>query len=194
MQGMASSLLHRSPPQLRGFASKAAGGSSSNTKDSAGRRLGVKKFGGRMVHPGVILVRQRGTKFHPGLNVGIGKDHTLYSLIEGKVKFSRTVRPEVTNVRARLRKFVNVLPIEDYHEFPKEIVEEMHVTRKRIKKNNLEMKAKLRQEREQIKKETADRIDDEVQTKQTEREARVAAFKKRMEELEAKKAASASTS
>ncbi|MCP5374474.1 MAG: 50S ribosomal protein L27, partial [Hyphomicrobiales bacterium] len=62
---------------------------SRNGRDSAGRRLGVKKFGGEAVIPGNIIVRQRGTKFHPGDNVGIGKDHTLFALVEGRVAFSR---------------------------------------------------------------------------------------------------------
>ena len=66
------------------MATKKAGGSSKNGRDSAGRRLGVKKFGGEHVIPGNIIVRQRGTKFYPGENVGIGKDHTLFSLVEGK--------------------------------------------------------------------------------------------------------------
>mgnify|MGYP005745426913 CR=1 FL=1 len=69
------------------MATKKAGGSSKNGRDSAGRRLGVKKFGGEHVIPGNIIVRQRGTKFYPGDNVGIGKDHTLFSLVEGKVLF-----------------------------------------------------------------------------------------------------------
>ncbi len=69
------------------MAHKKAGGSSRNGRDSAGRRLGVKKYGGEAVIPGNIIVRQRGTKFHPGDNVGIGKDHTLFALIDGKVKF-----------------------------------------------------------------------------------------------------------
>ena len=69
------------------MATKKAGGSSRNGRDSAGRRLGVKKYGGELVRPGNILVRQRGTKFYPGENVGIGKDHTLFALIEGKVVF-----------------------------------------------------------------------------------------------------------
>ena len=72
------------------MAHKKAGGSSRNGRDTAGRRLGVKKFGGEMVVSGNILVRQRGTKFHPGANVGIGKDHTLFAMIEGEVLFKRT--------------------------------------------------------------------------------------------------------
>jgi large subunit ribosomal protein L27 len=69
------------------MAHKKAGGSSRNGRDSDGRRLGVKKFGGESVIGGNILVRQRGTKWHPGANVGIGKDHTLFALCEGKVLF-----------------------------------------------------------------------------------------------------------
>ena len=72
------------------MATKKAGGSSKNGRDSAGRRLGVKKFGGEHVIPGNIIVRQRGTKFYPGENVGIGKDHTLFSLVESKVLFKKT--------------------------------------------------------------------------------------------------------
>jgi large subunit ribosomal protein L27 len=70
-------------------AHKTAGGSSRNGRDSAGRRLGVKKFGGEAVIPGNIIIRQRGTKWHPDKNVGIGKDHTIFALIEGKVKFRK---------------------------------------------------------------------------------------------------------
>ncbi|HJU20642.1 MAG TPA: 50S ribosomal protein L27 [Stellaceae bacterium] len=69
------------------MAHKKAGGSSRNGRDSAGRRLGVKKFGGEIVVPGHIIVRQRGTKFHPGNNVGMGRDHTLFALQKGAVKF-----------------------------------------------------------------------------------------------------------
>jgi large subunit ribosomal protein L27 len=69
------------------MAHKKAGGSSRNGRDSAGRRLGVKKFGGETALAGNILVRQRGTKFYPGRNVGIGKDHTLFALTEGRVAF-----------------------------------------------------------------------------------------------------------
>ncbi len=69
------------------MAHKKAGGSSRNGRDSAGRRLGVKKFGGENVIPGNIIVRQRGTKFHPGSNVGMGKDHTIFALVEGRVAF-----------------------------------------------------------------------------------------------------------
>ncbi|SDG23857.1 MULTISPECIES: 50S ribosomal protein L27 [Thalassobaculum] len=72
------------------MAHKKAGGSSRNGRDSEGRRLGVKKFGGESVIPGNILVRQRGTKFHPGANVGMGKDHTIFAKVEGKVEFRET--------------------------------------------------------------------------------------------------------
>jgi large subunit ribosomal protein L27 len=69
------------------MAHKKAAGSTRNGRDSESKRLGVKKFGGEAVIPGNILVRQRGTKFHPGDNVGCGKDHTLYAKSEGKVEF-----------------------------------------------------------------------------------------------------------
>ena len=72
------------------MAHKKAGGSSRNGRDSAGRRLGVKKYGGEAVIPGNIIIRQRGTKFHPGGNVGMGRDHTLFALIDGNVKFHKT--------------------------------------------------------------------------------------------------------
>ena len=81
------------------MAHKKAGGSSRNGRDSAGKRLGVKKFGGENVISGNILVRQRGTKFHPGFNVGIGKDHTLFATSDGKVAFKKT----------RTRTFVSVI-------------------------------------------------------------------------------------
>lgn len=70
------------------MAHKKSGGSSRNGRDSAGRRLGVKKFGGEAVLAGNIIVRQRGTKFHPGTNVGVGKDHTLFALVDGHVSFA----------------------------------------------------------------------------------------------------------
>ena len=82
------------------MAHKKAGGSSRNGRDSAGRRLGVKKFGGQIVISGNIIVRQRGTKFHPGSNVGIGKDHTLFAKSNGKVAFKKT----------KTRTFVSVVP------------------------------------------------------------------------------------
>jgi large subunit ribosomal protein L27 len=81
------------------MATKKAGGSSRNGRDSAGRRLGVKKSDGQAVIPGNIIIRQRGTKVYPGANVGIGKDHTLFALVNGRVKFCR---------RTNDRLFVNV--------------------------------------------------------------------------------------
>ena len=74
------------------MAHKKAGGSSSNGRDSAGRRLGVKKFGGESVVSGNIIVRQRGTKWWPGNNVGIGKDHTIFATSDGKVKFHKGLK------------------------------------------------------------------------------------------------------
>ncbi|MAW97746.1 MAG: 50S ribosomal protein L27 [Alphaproteobacteria bacterium] len=82
------------------MAHKKAGGSTRNGRDSAGRRLGIKKFGGEAVVPGNIIVRQRGTKFYPGRNVSIGKDHTLFALTEGFVSFSK---------KSSGRSFVDVL-------------------------------------------------------------------------------------
>ncbi len=71
------------------MAHKKAGGSSRNGRDTAGRRLGVKKYGGELVIAGNIIIRQRGTRWKPGRNVGLGRDHTIFSLIEGHVKFER---------------------------------------------------------------------------------------------------------
>jgi large subunit ribosomal protein L27 len=86
------------------MAHKKAGGSSRNGRDSAGRRLGVKKAGGQSVIPGNIIIRQRGTKYYPGDNVGIGKDHTLFALTEGRVTFAR---------KKDDRMFVSVTPLAD---------------------------------------------------------------------------------
>jgi len=69
------------------MATKKAGGSTRNGRDSAGRRLGVKKYGEQSVIPGNIILRQRGTKIHPGQNVGMGKDHTIFAKVSGRVKF-----------------------------------------------------------------------------------------------------------
>ena len=80
---------------------KKAGGSSRNGRDSESKRLGVKKYGGEHVLAGNIIVRQRGTKFHPGTGVGMGRDHTLFALVEGKVGFAR---------KARGRTYVSVEP------------------------------------------------------------------------------------
>ena len=84
------------------MAHKKAGGSSRNGRDSAGKRLGVKLFGGENVVAGNILARQRGTKWHAGQNVGIGKDHNLFALANGRVQF---------NTKAKGRVFVSVLPM-----------------------------------------------------------------------------------
>ena len=81
------------------MADKKAGGSTRNGRDSAGRRLGVKKFGGQKVVPGNIIIRQRGTKFHPGKNVLMGKDHTIFAVTEGKVSFrKKTLGKSVVDV------------------------------------------------------------------------------------------------
>lgn len=85
------------------MAQKKAGGSSRNGRDSAGRRLGVKKFGGEVVTPGNIIIRQRGTKYHPGDLVGMGRDHTIYALADGQVTFARG---------AKGRTFVSVMKAE----------------------------------------------------------------------------------
>lgn len=71
------------------MASKKAAGSTKNGRDSQSKRLGVKRFGGQSVQPGTIIVRQRGTQFHPGTNVKMGRDHTIYSVIDGQVTFER---------------------------------------------------------------------------------------------------------
>ena len=83
------------------MATKKAGGSSRNGRDSAGRRLGVKRYGGQFVTPGNIIVRQRGTKIHPGAHVGMGRDHSIFSLKKGKVQFKTSKLN---------RKFVSVIP------------------------------------------------------------------------------------
>ena len=82
------------------MAHKKAGGSSRNGRDTEGRRLGIKKFGGEEVVAGNIIIRQRGTKWKPGRNVGLGRDHTIFALIDGKVKFT----PQVRRPRACLRR------------------------------------------------------------------------------------------
>ena len=80
------------------MATKKAGGSSRNGRDSAGRRLGVKKSDGQKVIPGNIIVRQRGTKFHPGKNVGLGRDHTIFALIPGRVEFASKRNHKIVNI------------------------------------------------------------------------------------------------
>ena len=86
------------------MAHKKAGGSSRNGRDSAGRRLGVKVYGGQSATAGNIIVRQRGTEFHPGVNVGMGRDHTIFALINGQVRFS---------MGRGGRQLVNVDPVND---------------------------------------------------------------------------------
>lgn len=86
------------------MAHKKSGGSSRNGRDSESKRLGVKKFGGENVVPGNILIRQRGTKYYPGTNVGMGKDHTLFALTEGRVTFAK---------KKLNRTFVSVAPLAD---------------------------------------------------------------------------------
>ena len=86
------------------MAHKKAGGSSRNGRDSAGRRLGVKKFGGEAVIPGNIILRQRGTKWWPGENVGLGRDHTIFAVAEGHVTFHKGLKG---------RTFVSVTPAQD---------------------------------------------------------------------------------
>ena len=83
------------------MATKKAGGSSRNGRDSAGRRLGVKRYAGQLVVPGNIIVRQRGTRIHPGDHVGMGKDHSIFSLVKGKVKYKKSKLN---------RTFVSVIP------------------------------------------------------------------------------------
>ena len=80
------------------MAHKKAGGSTRNGRDTAGKRLGVKKYGGEVVKAGNIIVRQRGTKIKPGLNVGLGRDHTIFALIDGNVQFSLDGRSKRSKV------------------------------------------------------------------------------------------------
>jgi large subunit ribosomal protein L27 len=84
------------------MAHKKAGGSSRNGRESHSKRLGIKRYGGELIPAGNIIVRQRGTQFHPGDNVGMGKDHTLFALVEGRVQF--------TTKGAFKRKMVNIIP------------------------------------------------------------------------------------
>ena len=85
------------------MAHKKAGGSSRNGRDSAAQRLGVKRYGGQLIPAGNIIVRQRGTEFHPGANVGMGKDHTLFALVDGHVEF--------TLKGPKQRRTVNIVPV-----------------------------------------------------------------------------------
>lgn len=85
------------------MATKKAGGSTRNGRDSQSKRLGVKRFGGETVPAGSILVRQRGTQFHPGENVGVGRDHTLFAKMEGAVEFCRR--------GPNMRRFISIVPV-----------------------------------------------------------------------------------
>jgi large subunit ribosomal protein L27 len=85
------------------MAHKKAGGSSRNGRDSESKRLGVKSYAGELINAGSIIVRQRGTKFHPGVNVGMGKDHTLFALVEGKVLFATKGKEQ--------KKVVSIVPV-----------------------------------------------------------------------------------
>lgn len=85
------------------MAHKKGGGSTRNNRDSQSKRLGVKRYDGQLVLPGTIILRQRGTRFHPGRNVGLGRDYTIYSLVTGKVKFAPYAKGR--------RKQVSVLPV-----------------------------------------------------------------------------------
>jgi len=85
------------------MAHKKAGGSSRNGRDSESKRLGVKSYAGELINAGSIIIRQRGTRIHPGVNVGMGKDHTLFALVAGKVEFATKGKEK--------RKFVSIVPV-----------------------------------------------------------------------------------
>ena len=87
------------------MAHKKAGGSSRNGRDSESKRLGLKKYGGEFVKAGNIIVRQRGTKFHPGENVGMGRDHTLFAKIDGHLRFVK--------IGSKMRQFATVIPLSE---------------------------------------------------------------------------------
>ena len=113
--GLVSTVCQR---QCR-FASKKAGGTSQNGRDSAGRRLGVKKFGGEIVRPGNIIVRQRGTKFYPGEGVGMGKDHTIFAKNAGHVMFENVRLPTL-----KTRKYVSIVTPQMWEEHLSKCAEE----------------------------------------------------------------------
>jgi len=85
------------------MAHKKAGGSSRNGRDSESKRLGVKSYAGELINAGTIIIRQRGTRIHPGVNVGMGKDHTLFALVDGKVHFATKGKEK--------RKFASIVPV-----------------------------------------------------------------------------------
>ena len=94
---------HRRLTEQNTMAHKKAGGSSRNGRDSESKRLGVKSYAGELINAGSIIVRQRGTRFHPGVNVGMGKDHTLFALVDGKVQFATKGKEK--------KKFVSIVPV-----------------------------------------------------------------------------------
>jgi len=94
------------------MAHKKAGGSTSNGRDSKSKRLGVKKFGGQLVEIGQIIIRQRGTKFHAGKNVGLGKDFTIFAKVRGFVKFIKK-RIAIGINSTKIRRYVNIIPVNE---------------------------------------------------------------------------------
>lgn len=125
---LASSAALPLQQQVR-HASKKAGGSTNNGRDSIGRRLGVKLFGGERVKPGQIIVRQRGTKWFPGPNIHMGKDHTLHSLIDGHVMYTKhqvvkkaskrtSMKPHVVKVKTKTMVYVRPLDFGEYKPLP----------------------------------------------------------------------------
>jgi len=107
------------------FASKKAGGTSSNGRDSAGRRLGVKKFGGEVVIPGNIIIRQRGTRYYPGEGVGMGKDHTLFAKTPGHVMFRK-----IKGFNRKKRQYVSIVTNDEWNEFLSQKQEETQKLRR----------------------------------------------------------------
>ena len=114
------------------MATKKAGGSSRNGRDSAGRRLGVKRYGGQLVLPGNIIVRQRGTRIHPGDHVGIGRDHSIFSLIKGDKQREEQVR--------KAKKEQNEKPIKKIQAKAKKVSD--NIKKKEVKKKPLTTKKK----------------------------------------------------
>uniref|UniRef100_A0A7S3PK05 50S ribosomal protein L27, chloroplastic n=1 Tax=Aplanochytrium stocchinoi TaxID=215587 RepID=A0A7S3PK05_9STRA len=113
------------------FATKKAGGSTNNGRDSPGKRLGVKIYGGQFAKHGAIVVRQRGTPVHPGFNIGMGRDHTLFALTSGKVKFySKEVKP------GRIVKYVGIEPLPDWEFSPENPLKLPWKPKKHRRKNN----------------------------------------------------------
>lgn len=107
--------------EVRRWATKKAGGSSKNGRDSKSKRLGLKKFGGEFVQPGNIIMRQRGRKFHPGEGVGIGRDYTIYATTSGHVHFTWFKRPKRGRLQNRAR--ISVIKLEKGQPIPKSTIE-----------------------------------------------------------------------